>query len=96
MEDTNRWTHRNRSSEGSAGPQRLVCPSECCSADGWQIEADPHHPYTWQISSEDGRGRWTVAAEAPVCPLCGEDLARHYAPALEHNPFSRFVRSLAA
>lgn len=49
------------------------CRNGGCDATVWNVRAVGERPATWMIASAQG-GRWTVAADQPICPLCASDL----------------------
>lgn len=82
--------------DGPPAPQRLVCPSIGCAADGWYIEREPGSLNAWLIATEAGGAGWVIAADEPICPYCAATLSERHEPALDIGPFGRFVRNLAA
>ncbi len=49
------------------------CPTNWCGADQLSVEPDPEQDELWHVWNAAG-SRWTVAADEPVCPMCGTPL----------------------
>ncbi len=53
----------------------------------------------WHLVREEGAEPWRIAAETPICPLCGEALAAHVEGVGEpdmaiDNPFVGYIKAL--
>ena len=48
-----------------------ICSNANCKATHWHVERNEHNPTLWYLR---GRGVFTMAADAPFCPICGEPL----------------------
>jgi hypothetical protein len=53
------------------------CMSRWCRADRWYVKPDSRSKALWVITENPAYAPWSVAANEPVCPLCGEALAHH-------------------
>ena len=58
------------------------CPTNWCGADRLSVEPDPEQDDLWHVWNAAG-GRWTVAADEPVCPMCGTTLQVAVMPGAE-------------
>jgi hypothetical protein len=75
------------------------CTCSWCRAERWLVRQDPRSAELWQIAEDHTMAPWSVAAKAPVCPLCGEQLVAHVEGIGEpemaiDNPFVRYIRTL--
>jgi ribosomal protein S27AE len=85
-EPTDRWQDR-------------FCSSSWCRGGRWLVRADPRAAALWQVAESEDQAPWAVAADDPICPLCGELLAEHVEGVGEpeiaiDNPFVGFIRTL--
>jgi hypothetical protein len=83
----------------SAKWSEQYCTCSWCRMDRWLVRPDPRAPQLWQMAESDEMAPWTVAAAAPICPLCGEELAAHREGVGEvasaaNNPFVAYIRTL--
>lgn len=47
------------------------CPEGRCRREVWYIQADAWNHALWHVGEEPEQRDWKVAAEAPICPMCG-------------------------
>jgi hypothetical protein len=85
----------------SDGWRELFCCCDWCSATRWLVRADPRAPELWQLAADESQAPWSVAASAPICPRCGEELSAHVEGLGEpevatDNPFVGYIRTLKA
>jgi hypothetical protein len=94
---------RNSTPWRSLGPRaewsEQFCTSSWCSVERWLVRPDPRAPQLWQLAESAEMAPWTVAAAAPICPLCGEELAAHREGVGEpegvvDNAFVAYIRTL--
>jgi hypothetical protein len=81
--------------------ERWFCPNQRCFVEFWMVQQASHNRELWLMTDRFGGGSFTVAAEDPVCPRCGETLCmtveiaqRSDGDLLETGPMYEFVRSL--
>lgn len=51
-----------------------ACANINCEHIRWTVKQSPYHAKIWQITNNTHS--FSVAANQPICPICGEDLVK--------------------
>ena len=90
--------HEHSLRPGGSEWREHFCTSDWCSARRWLVRLS-NRSEVWQVAQDESMSPWLVAADRPVCPMCGEELAAHVEGVGEpehgaDNPFVRYIRTL--